>query len=127
MMKVNDKTMQHAVGNVLKYGVWSVLLVGIIGGLILIWSHGDRTIDYSTFRENDQSIFQVVDEILHGVIRMDGRSIVYLAIIMLFLTPLFRLILSLISFLVEGDYMYVIITTIVLIIIAFSVYFGFGH
>ncbi|WP_037502411.1 DUF1634 domain-containing protein [Sphingobacterium deserti] len=127
MMKVNDKTMQHAIGNVLKYGVWSVLLVGIIGGLILIWSHGDRTIDYTTFRENDQSIFQVVDEILHGVIRMDGRSIVYLAIIMLFLTPLFRLILSLISFLVERDYMYVIITTIVLIIIAFSVYFGVGH
>ncbi|KGE12843.1 hypothetical protein DI53_3397 [Sphingobacterium deserti] len=126
-MKVNDKTMQHAIGNVLKYGVWSVLLVGIIGGLILIWSHGDRTIDYTTFRENDQSIFQVVDEILHGVIRMDGRSIVYLAIIMLFLTPLFRLILSLISFLVERDYMYVIITTIVLIIIAFSVYFGVGH
>ena len=127
MMKVNDNTMQKAVGNVLKYGVWSVLLVGAFGGIVLIWSSGDRTIDYTTFRENDQSIFQVVDQILQGVMRLDGRSIVYLAIIMLFSTPLVRLILSLISFIVEKDYMYVTITTIVLIIIAFSVYFGFGH
>jgi len=127
MIKINDKTMQHAVGNVLKYGVWSVLVVGVVGGLLLIWSNGDRTIDYSTFKENDQTIFQVVDQIMKGVIRLDGRSIVYLAIIMLFSTPLLRLILSLISFLIEKDYMYVMITTIVLIIIAFSVYFGFGH
>ncbi|WP_066751429.1 DUF1634 domain-containing protein [Sphingobacterium populi] len=126
-MKMNETIMQNAVGNLLKYGVWIVLSVGIVGGLIFLSTHADATVDYRDFVENDRSIFEVLREIAVGISEMDGASIIYLAIILLFLTPFVRLILSLISFILEKDLMYVLITLIVLIIICCSVYFGYAH
>ncbi|MFD2744291.1 DUF1634 domain-containing protein [Sphingobacterium populi] len=124
---MNETIMQNAVGNLLKYGVWIVLSVGIVGGLIFLSTHADATVDYRDFVENDRSIFEVLREIAVGISEMDGASIIYLAIILLFLTPFVRLILSLISFILEKDLMYVLITLIVLIIICCSVYFGYAH
>lgn len=126
-MQITDKTIQKIIGNVLKYGVRSVLVISTIGGLIFLFNHYNEPVAYSRFTENDNSIFDVVALVMKGVANLDGRSIIYLAILVLFCTPLVRLILSLVSFILEGDKRYVCITTIVLIIIGFSMYFGFGH
>ncbi|MCS3552821.1 DUF1634 domain-containing protein [Sphingobacterium sp. JUb21] len=124
---MTDKTIQRIIGDVLKYGVRTVLAISTIGGLIFLYNHANEQADYARFTENDRSIIEVVSDVFSGVINMQGRSIIFLAIIILFCTPLIRLLLSLVSFIIEGDKLYVFITTLVLIIIAFSMYFGFGH
>lgn len=126
-MQITDKTIQRIIGDVLKYGVRTVLAISTIGGLIFLYNHANEQADYARFTENDRSIIEVVSDVFRGVINMEGRSIIFLAIIVLFCTPLIRLLLSLVSFIIEGDKLYVFITTLVLIIIAFSMYFGFGH
>lgn len=126
-MQITDKTIQRIIGDVLKYGVRAVLAISSIGGLIFLYNHANEQADYARFTENDRSIIEVVSDVFSGVINMQGRSIIFLAIIILFCTPLIRLLLSLVSFIIEGDKLYVFITTLVLIIIAFSMYFGFGH
>jgi uncharacterized membrane protein len=126
-MHITDKTIQRIIGDVLKYGVRTVLAISTIGGLIFLYNHANEQADYARFTENDRSIIEVVSDVFRGVINMEGRSIIFLAIIVLFCTPLIRLLLSLVSFIIEGDKLYVFITTLVLIIIAFSMYFGFGH
>ncbi|MGA6119081.1 DUF1634 domain-containing protein [Sphingobacterium anhuiense] len=126
-MQITDKTIQRIIGDVLKYGVRTVLAISTIGGLIFLYNHANEQADYARFTENDRSIIEVVSDVFGGVINMQGRSIIFLAIIILFCTPLIRLLLSLVSFIIEGDKLYVFITTLVLIIIAFSMYFGFGH
>ncbi|TCR10423.1 DUF1634 domain-containing protein [Sphingobacterium sp. JUb20] len=126
-MQMTDKTIQRIIGDVLKYGVRTVLAISTIGGLIFLYNHANEQADYARFTENDRSIIEVVSDVFSGVINMQGRSIIFLAIIILFCTPLIRLLLSLVSFIIEGDKLYVFITTLVLIIIAFSMYFGFGH
>lgn len=126
-MQITDKTIQRIIGDVLKYGVRTVLAISTIGGLIFLYNHANEKADYARFTENDRSIIEVVSDVFSGVFNMQGRSIIFLAIIILFCTPLIRLLLSLVSFIIEGDKLYVFITTLVLIIIAFSMYFGFGH
>ncbi|MEN5234146.1 DUF1634 domain-containing protein [Sphingobacterium faecium] len=126
-MQITDKIIQKIIGNVLKYGVRSVLIISIIGGLIFLFNHSNETVAYGRFTENDRSIVEVVSGILKGVVNLQGRAIIYLAILVLFCTPLLRLLLSLLSFILEGDKLYVFITSIVLVIIGFSMYFGFGH
>ncbi|MFD2904172.1 DUF1634 domain-containing protein [Sphingobacterium anhuiense] len=126
-MQITDKTIQRIIGDVLKYGVRTVLAISTIGGLIFLYNHANEQADYARFTENDRSIIEVVSDVFSGVFNMQGRSIIFLAIIILFCTPLIRLLLSLVSFIIEGDKLYVFITTLVLIIIAFSMYFGFGH
>src|SRR5690606_38080032 len=127
MMQLTDRMMQKIVGNVLRYGVRTVLSVGILGGVIFLIEHANETVDYSNFVEKDQHIFTVVDQIFIGVGDLDGRSIIYLAILILFFTPLLRLLLSLISFILEKDSLYIAITILVLLIICLSVFSGFAH
>src|SRR5690606_2173795 len=90
MMQLTNRMMQKIVGNVLRYGVRTVLSVGILGGVIFLIEHANETVDYSNFVEKDQHIFTVVDQIFIGVGDLDGRSIIYLAILILFFTPLLR-------------------------------------
>lgn len=126
-MTFTDKDLQKIIGGVLKYGVYTVLTVGAIGGIIFLISHGNETVDYSKFVENDRSIFEVFSTIFSGVAQFNGGSIIFLGILILFLTPFVRLLLSLVSFILEKDKLYVIITLIVLFIVSMSVFFGFSH
>ena len=125
--KFGEKDFQKIVGNLLRYGVWISLSVAFIGGIIYLLHHGNDIENYSVFKENDRNIFEVIAAVYKGVIQGSGESIIFFGIVLLFLTPVFRVLLSLFSFLLEKDYLYVIITTIVIGIIIMSISFGFSH
>lgn len=125
--KFGEKDFQQLIGNLLRYGVWTSLSVAFLGGIIYLLHHGNQPVNYSQFIENDRSIFQVVTSVLEGISTLQGESIIFLGIILLFLTPVLRVILSLFSFLLEKDYLYVGITMIVILIIGMSVWLGFSH
>lgn len=125
--KFGEKDFQKIVGNLLRYGVWISLSVAFIGGIVYLLHHGSEIENYSVFKENDQNIFEVIAAVYNGVVQGRGESIIFFGIVLLFLTPVFRVLLSLFSFLLEKDYLYVIITTIVIGIIIMSISFGFSH
>ncbi|SNR38254.1 Uncharacterized membrane protein [Flavobacterium sp. ov086] len=125
--KFGEKDFQTIIGNLLRYGVWTSLSVAFIGGIVYLLGHSSDIEDYSVFHENDRNIFEVISAIYKGAIQGNGESLIFVGIILLFLTPVFRVLLSLFSFLLEKDYLYVIITLIVILIILTSVSFGFSH
>lgn len=125
--KFGEKDFQTIIGNLLRYGVWISLSVAFIGGIVYLMHHGSDIEDYSVFKENDQNIFEVITNVYRGVISGSGESIIFFGVILLFLTPVFRVLLSLFSFLLEKDYLYVGITAIVIGIIILSISFGFSH
>lgn len=125
--KFGEKSFQTIIGNLLRYGVWISLSVAFIGGIVYLMHHGNDIEDYSVFKENDRNIFEVITAVVNGVISGSGEFLIFFGIILLFLTPVFRVILSLFSFLIEKDYLYVIITLIVILIIITSISFGFSH
>lgn len=125
--KFGEKDFQAIIGNLLRYGVWISLSVAFIGGIVYLLHNGNQIEDYTVFKENDRNIFEVIAAIYHGAIQGNGESIIFTGIIFLFLTPVLRVILSLFSFLLEKDYLYVGITLIVISIIIISISFGFSH
>lgn len=125
--KFNDQDFQSIIGNLLRYGVWIALSVALIGGLIFLLGNHQEVVHYDTFTENNRNILVVLRDVFEGIKNGQGESIIFLGIILLFLTPVLRIILSLISFLLEKDYLYVWITLIVVIIIGLSISFGFSH
>ncbi len=125
--KFTDKDLQIIIGNVLRYGVWLALTVALIGGFILLLSSPEQTIDFQNFTIRDNNLFEVFNTIIAGVEQGNGEAIIFLGIIFLFLTPALRLVLSLISFFLEKDRLYIFITLIVIGIIVLSVSFGFSH
>lgn len=125
--KFGEKDFQKLIGNLLRYGVWTSLSIAFIGGIIYLSTHGNELEDYSVFHEKDTNIFKVIGDVLSGVFQAKGESIIFLGIILLFLTPMLRLLISLLVFRIEKDYLYVYITTVVILIIALSISFGFSH
>lgn len=125
--KFTDKQLQSVIGNVLRYGVLSALTVTILGGIILLLKDSQQTVSFSTFVEKDQNLFVVFKTILSGLKEWNGESIIFLGVLLLFLTPALRLVLSLFSFFLEKDTLYVIITLIVISVIILSLSFGFSH
>ncbi|GAA6767314.1 hypothetical protein AAFH68_32630 [Flavobacterium sp. CGRL1] len=125
--KFGEKDFQTIIGNLLRYGVWISLSVAFIGGIVYLMHHGSEIEDYSVFKENDRNIFEVISTVVNGVIDGRGEFLIFFGIILLFLTPVFRVLLSLFSFMLEKDYLYVVITLIVILIIITSISFGFSH
>ena len=125
--KFGEKDFQTIIGNLLRYGVWISLSVAFIGGIVYLIHNGNQIEDYSVFKENDRNIFEVIAAIYNGAIQGNGESLIFTGIILLFLTPVLRVLLSLFSFLLEKDYLYVGITLIVIMIIITSISFGFSH
>ncbi|OIV41181.1 hypothetical protein BKM63_15650 [Flavobacterium johnsoniae] len=125
--KFGEKDFQTIIGNLLRYGVWISLSVAFIGGIVYLMHHGNEIEDYSVFKENDRNIFEVISTVYNGAVQGNGAYLIFVGIILLFLTPVFRVLLSLFSFMLEKDYLYVVITLIVILIIITSISFGFSH
>jgi len=61
-----------------------------------------------------------ISDIVHGALGLSGRAIIQLGLLLLIATPVARVLFSAIAFAIERDYMYVLITLVVLGILLYS-------
>ncbi len=120
-----DQDVQLLIGNVLRWGVILAMSVVFIGGLVYIYRHGHETASYQKF-VGEPAFLKNIPGIFQGVLDFKGRAIIQTGILLLIATPVARVLLSIISFLREKDYLYVVITLIVLGIISASMLSGIG-
>ncbi len=125
--KVKDRDIQLIIGYLLRYGIWSALSVTFIGGIVYLFRHHQELNSFSTFTEKDVNMRDFIGNTITGLLQGKGRAVIMAGILLLFLTPILRILFSLVAFLLEKDYLYVLITLIVVAIICFSVFFWFAH
>jgi len=124
---IKDKDIQLTIGALLRYGIWTSLFVSITGGVLYLIKHYPEVVHYDNFKGEDTNLFQLLSATLQGAGKGNARDIIMTGILLLFLTPVLRIIFSLVAFFLEKDYLYTAITLIVIIIIALSISFGFAH
>lgn len=120
-----DTDVQSLIGNVLRWGVIISMSVVFCGGIIYIYRHGQETASYHKF-VGEPAFLKNISGILEGVRAIKGRAIIQTGILLLIATPIARVLLSIFSFLREKDYLYAVITLIVLGIITGSMLSGIG-
>ncbi|MFN0254895.1 DUF1634 domain-containing protein [Pedobacter ureilyticus] len=123
---INDKDIQSLVGNLLRAGVYISMGIVIIGGIIYLFDHSAEKIDYAAFDFNKVSL-KTVATIFSEVLTFKGAAIVQFGLLMLIFTPIARVLMAVVSFFLEKDYLYVLIGLIVLAIIMASLSGGFAH
>ncbi|MGN6640929.1 MAG: DUF1634 domain-containing protein [Mucilaginibacter sp.] len=121
--KFRDTDMQIAIGWILRIGVIVSMVVVSIGGVLFIYRHGHSVPNYHTFTKIPDFISEPRG-ILLGVLNFKGQAIIQLGIILLVATPVLRVIFAAIGFLIEKDYLYVLISVMVLLIITISMISG---
>ncbi|RYE04756.1 MAG: DUF1634 domain-containing protein [Sphingobacteriaceae bacterium] len=120
-----DTDIQLLIGNVLRYGVILAIIVVFCGGLIYVYRHGQETASYHIFN-GEPEFLKNITGILNGILQFKGRAIIQFGILLLIATPIVRILLSIIGFFREKDYLYVAITLLVLGIISASMLSGIG-
>ena len=114
--KFGDKKLEILMGNMLRYGVLISALFVLTGAVIYLVQHGSEKPVYHLF-SGEPFRFINLKKIFENAGRGQARSIIQFGLLLLIATPIARIIFSIVGFLLEKDYLYVIITTTVLAII----------
>ena len=120
-VKISDYDIEAVMGRLLITGVIISGTLILFGGIYYLIQHGFSIPHFKTFR-GEPSNLRSVKQIINGVIHFDSLSIIQLGILLLIATPVSRVIFSVVGFLFEKDYLYVLISLIVLGIIAYSIF-----
>src|SRR6476661_3120349 len=118
---LGDNDVQIILGTLLRVGVIISASIVLIGGIIFLTSQSHQTISFAEFNA-DQTKFSSISNIISGLKTFDGLAIIQFGVLLLIFTPIARIVFSIFSFLMEKDYMYVIIGLIVLCVIITSLY-----
>lgn len=121
---INDRNIEIFIGQVLRTGVIISCAVAVIGGVLYLLHHGMQTMpDYGTFH-GEAASYTSLPGIIKGLGTGSATEIIQLGVAILIATPILRIVLSLASFILEKDKMYVLITLIVLCVIMTSMFGG---
>lgn len=114
-----DKDVQVILGTLLRVGVILSISVVFLGGLIYLFHHGSGHADYRSF-DPSRNQYASIYAILEGIKSLDSQAVIQFGVLLLIFTPITRVVFSIFSFLIERDYMYVLIGVFVLCVILFS-------
>ena len=105
--------MEQLVGRLLQVGVLLATVVVLAGGALLIATHGGDAADFRVFR-GESSTLRSVSAAVQGAFTLDPRGLVQLGLVLLIATPVARVALTLVAFLMQRDRLYVVLTAVVL-------------
>jgi uncharacterized membrane protein len=122
-MSVTDRSIERSVSTLLRAGVLISGAITLAGGSLFLYRHWSEPVNYASFHSQPR-VDRIVPEIVAAAFRGRGRSIIQLGILMLIATPVARVLFSLVGFALERDYKFVLITTIVLLVLLYSLISG---
>ncbi len=116
---MNDRRLEDIMGQLLRAGVLLAAVTVLTGGILfLVGHHADRIQDraFVPGGPNTRTLVGIVQSAAHG----ESASIIQLGLLLLVLTPVARVAVAIVGFLLEGDRFYAVVGLIVLAILTFS-------
>jgi uncharacterized membrane protein len=117
--QLDDQRIEVLIGTLLRTGVILSAAVVFLGALLYLAHHGHDVISYAAFHGEPERL-KSVREILQGAMALRPGAMIQLGLLLLIATPVARVAFSAIAFAIERDYLYVVITLVVLGILAYS-------
>jgi uncharacterized membrane protein len=116
---LDDQRIEVMIGNLLRAGVLIAAAVVIFGAAIYLVRHGLQPTDFHVFR-GEAAALRTISAIIWGALHLHGKSIIQLGLLLLIATPIARVIFSAVAFAIERDYLYVVLTLVVLAVLLCS-------
>ncbi|HTV04195.1 MAG TPA: DUF1634 domain-containing protein [Acidobacteriaceae bacterium] len=121
-MRLTDQKLELAVGRMLQTGVLLAAFVVLVGGvLFLIHAPAGPRADYRHFHPVARHL-RTPAGAWHGVMHGDAESVIQLGLLLLVATPVMRVILAGVGFLMERDQLYFWVSSIVLAVLLYSLW-----
>lgn len=120
-MRLTDEKLEVAIGRTLQTGVLLAAAVVLIGGVLYLLRDGRPRPDYSHFK-GVASALRSPGGIWHGALHGDADSVIQLGLLLLIATPVVRVILAGVGFLMERDRLYFWVSAVVLAVLLYSLW-----
>ncbi len=119
----NDEKVERIIGTLLRIGVSVSAAVVFLGALVYLVRNGSAVPAYGTF-QGEPADLTALKGIADAALSFSGRGIIQFGLVLLMLTPVARVAFSIAAFALEHDRLYVIIASIVLAVLAYSMLGG---
>jgi uncharacterized membrane protein len=120
----NEDSMRNIMGTILRVGVLSAAFIVVFGGLLFFFQHKGEFTDYTAFKEEPARLREMFP-IIRDALNLKSKAVIQMGLLILIATPVVRVLFSLIGFLIEKDWIYIVITFIVLMILLMSLFGSF--
>jgi uncharacterized membrane protein len=114
-----DQKVEVIIGNLLRAGVSLAAAIVFAGGLLFLVRHGVSHPSYRVF-DGEPADLTHWKGIIHAAISLQGRGIIQLGLLFLIATPVARVAFAAWAFAMERDWLYVGVSTLVLLILLYS-------
>jgi len=118
-----DKRMDEIMGRLLQVGVTLAATVVLAGAVLYLARHQVVPMDYRHF-QGEPDEYRTLRGIWAEASAMRGRGWIQMGLLVLIATPVARVVFSVVAFLRQRDWTYVVVTLIVLALLCYSLFGG---
>jgi uncharacterized membrane protein len=116
---MDDRRLESVMGNLLRVGVLLAAGLVTIGALIYLAQHCADHTSFRTFTEESAAL-RTVPGIAKLAAHGNSSGLIQLGLLLLIATPVARVVFAVIGFALERDRLYVVVSSIVLVILVIS-------
>jgi uncharacterized membrane protein len=120
-----DQRIDEIMGTVLRTGVVLAAVVVLAGGVLFLSRHRVPVTNYRVFQGEPLEL-RSISGIFQEARGLRGRGLIQLGLLILIATPVARVAFSFFAFLYQRDWMYVLVTVLVLGLLFYSLLGGHG-
>jgi uncharacterized membrane protein len=118
-VKVDDKSVEIFLGRLLRWGVLLAAVVVFVGGVCFVAASYEVPQNYRTFRGEPVEL-RAAPQILQQAMALRPLGLIQFGLLLLIATPVARVVFSVLGFALERDWMYVVITLLVLALLVYT-------
>jgi uncharacterized membrane protein len=122
-MSWTDREIDIRMARLLRAGVITAAVVMAVAGFIYLFITPEPRPDYSHFHPTVES-FRSIPRIFRDAFHGNGAALIQVGTLLMIATPVARVAFAAYAFAREHDRMYVVISTIVLILLLYGLFFG---
>jgi uncharacterized membrane protein len=119
----SDERVEAVIGNLLRFGVVASALVVFLGGMVYLMHEGEQP--HPRLDQFEPELLRSPVHILREAASLSSLGLIMLGLLLLIATPVTRVIFSVVAFALQGDYLYVLFTLLVLCVILYSLFSGY--
>jgi uncharacterized membrane protein len=116
---MDDRRLEILIGNLLRAGVLLAAGVVLAGGVLYLVQHHGQPVSYHVFHPGGDDT-RTISGVVQSVVHLQSIGLIQLGLLLLIATPIARVAFAIIGFALERDRLYAIVSSIVLVILIYS-------
>jgi uncharacterized membrane protein len=121
---LTDEQMDIIIAALLRAGVAAASVVVFAGGIYYLARYGTHLPNYAAFH-GEPPEFRTISGIVTAALALRSRGIIEIGLLLLILTPIARVVFSVIAFAIQRDRTYLVVTLIVLAVLVYNLVWGY--